>query len=56
MKGFRRITAAIAAMLAMIGSAAAFPDVRPGQTVRFAFVQGDDGYRLTKVEPLGGRP
>ena len=37
-------------------SAAAFPDVRPGQTVRFAFVQGDDGYRLTKVEPLRGRP
>ncbi|MBN3830569.1 efflux RND transporter periplasmic adaptor subunit [Burkholderia sp. Ac-20344] len=35
-------------------SATAFPDVKPGQTVRFAFMQGDDGYRLTKVEPQGG--
>ncbi|WP_407971700.1 efflux RND transporter periplasmic adaptor subunit [Burkholderia pyrrocinia] len=35
-------------------SAKAFPDVRPGQTVRFAFTQTDDGYRLTKVEPQGG--
>ncbi|KHK59719.1 RND transporter MFP subunit [Burkholderia sp. A9] len=35
-------------------SAHAFPDVKAGQTVRFAFVQGDDGYRLTKVEPQGG--
>ena len=35
-------------------SATAFPDVKPGQTVRFAFTQGDDGYRLTKVEPQGG--
>ncbi|MCR4469686.1 efflux RND transporter periplasmic adaptor subunit [Burkholderia sp. SCN-KJ] len=35
-------------------SAHAFPDVKAGQTVRFAFVQRDDGYRLTKVEPQGG--
>ncbi|MGU7784407.1 efflux RND transporter periplasmic adaptor subunit [Burkholderia sp. PU8-34] len=35
-------------------SAGAFPDVKAGQTVRFAFTQADDGYRLTKVEPLGG--
>ena len=35
-------------------AATAFPDVKPGQTVRFAFTQGDDGYRLTKVEPQGG--
>ncbi|MBN3768210.1 efflux RND transporter periplasmic adaptor subunit [Burkholderia sp. Se-20378] len=35
-------------------SATAFPDVKPGQTVRFAFTQSDDGYRLTKVEPQGG--
>ncbi|MCA8088590.1 efflux RND transporter periplasmic adaptor subunit [Burkholderia cenocepacia] len=35
-------------------SAHAFPDVKPGQTVRFAFTQADDGYRLTKVEPQGG--
>ncbi|HDR9498700.1 TPA: efflux RND transporter periplasmic adaptor subunit [Burkholderia cepacia] len=35
-------------------SAAAFPGVKPGQTVRFAFTQTDDGYRLTKVEPQGG--
>ncbi|UTV58590.1 efflux RND transporter periplasmic adaptor subunit [Burkholderia arboris] len=35
-------------------SARAFPDVRPGQTVRFAFTQTDDGYRLTKIEPQGG--
>jgi len=37
-------------------SATAFPDVKPGQTARFAFVQSDDGYRLTKVDPLGGKP
>ncbi|WP_321859862.1 efflux RND transporter periplasmic adaptor subunit [Burkholderia cenocepacia] len=36
-------------------SARAFPDVKPGQTVRFAFTQTDDGYRLTKVEPQGGQ-
>ncbi|WP_175874420.1 efflux RND transporter periplasmic adaptor subunit [Burkholderia sp. BCC0397] len=35
-------------------SAHAFPDVKPGQTVRFAFTQTDDGYRLTKVESQGG--
>ncbi|MBJ9963321.1 efflux RND transporter periplasmic adaptor subunit [Burkholderia seminalis] len=35
-------------------SARAFPDVKPGQTARFAFMQTDDGYRLTKVEPHGG--
>ncbi|WP_241290282.1 efflux RND transporter periplasmic adaptor subunit [Burkholderia stabilis] len=35
-------------------SAQAFPDVKPGETVRFAFTQTDDGYRLTKVEPQGG--
>ncbi|HDR9487570.1 TPA: efflux RND transporter periplasmic adaptor subunit [Burkholderia aenigmatica] len=35
-------------------SAGAFPDVKPGQTVRFAFTPSDDGYRLTKVEPQGG--
>ncbi|WP_423395324.1 efflux RND transporter periplasmic adaptor subunit [Burkholderia sp. LMG 21824] len=35
-------------------SATAFPDVKPGQTVRFAFTRNDDGYRLTKVEPQGG--
>ncbi|AOI77021.1 efflux RND transporter periplasmic adaptor subunit [Burkholderia sp. NRF60-BP8] len=35
-------------------SVRAFPDVKPGQTVRFAFTQTDDGYRLTKVEPQGG--
>ncbi|RQS16451.1 efflux RND transporter periplasmic adaptor subunit [Burkholderia sp. Bp9002] len=32
----------------------AFPDVKPGQTVRFVFKQTDDGYQLTKVEPSGG--
>ncbi|CDY74628.1 Cobalt/zinc/cadmium efflux RND transporter, membrane fusion protein, CzcB family [Caballeronia glathei] len=31
----------------------AFPDVKPGETVRFAFRQSDDGYQLTKVEPVG---
>ncbi|VWC22382.1 putative cation efflux protein [Burkholderia lata] len=35
-------------------SATAFPDVKPGQTVRFAFTQSGDGYRLTKIEPQGG--
>ncbi|KVL40541.1 efflux RND transporter periplasmic adaptor subunit [Burkholderia sp. MSMB1835] len=35
-------------------SAHAFADVKPGQTVRFAFTQTDDGYRLTKVEQQGG--
>jgi Cu(I)/Ag(I) efflux system membrane fusion protein len=32
----------------------AFPDVKPGQTVHFVFRQSDDGYQLTKVEPVGG--
>ncbi len=32
----------------------AFPDVKSGQTVHFAFKQTDDGYQLTKVEPSGG--
>lgn len=35
-------------------SPAAFPDVKPGQTVHFVFRQSDDGYQLTKVEPVGG--
>ena len=35
-------------------SPAAFPDVKPGQTVHFVFKQSDDGYELTKVEPVGG--
>ncbi|KWZ44415.1 efflux transporter periplasmic adaptor subunit [Burkholderia savannae] len=33
---------------------AAFANVKPGDTVRFAFQGTDDGYRLTKVEPIGG--
>ncbi|KWF01060.1 RND transporter MFP subunit [Burkholderia ubonensis] len=32
----------------------AFPDVKAGQPVHFAFKQSDDGYQLTKVEPIGG--
>ncbi|WP_431824331.1 efflux RND transporter periplasmic adaptor subunit [Burkholderia sp. F1] len=32
----------------------AFSDVKAGQTVRFVFRQSDDGYPLTKVEPIGG--
>jgi Cu(I)/Ag(I) efflux system membrane fusion protein len=35
-------------------SPAAFPDVKPGQTVHFVFRQSDDGYQLTRVEPVGG--
>ncbi|MFM0484883.1 efflux RND transporter periplasmic adaptor subunit [Paraburkholderia strydomiana] len=35
-------------------SPTAFPDVKPGQTVHFVFRQSDDGYQLTKVEPVGG--
>ena len=31
----------------------AFPDIKPGQTAHFAFRQSDDGYLLTKVEPVG---
>ncbi|KLU23395.1 RND transporter MFP subunit [Caballeronia mineralivorans PML1(12)] len=34
-------------------SADAFPDVKTGETVHFAFKQSDDGYELTKVEPVG---
>ncbi|WP_321945774.1 efflux RND transporter periplasmic adaptor subunit [Paraburkholderia sp. J10-1] len=34
-------------------SSGAFPDVKPGQTVHFVFRQSDDGYQLTKVEPVG---
>lgn len=34
-------------------SATAFPDVKAGETVHFAFKQSDDGYELTKVEPMG---
>ncbi|PAJ77100.1 efflux RND transporter periplasmic adaptor subunit [Burkholderia ubonensis] len=32
----------------------AFPGVKAGQTVHFVFTQSDDGYQLTKVEPIGG--
>ncbi|RKP46537.1 efflux RND transporter periplasmic adaptor subunit [Trinickia fusca] len=32
----------------------AFPNVKAGQTVHFVFKQSDDGYQLTKVEPVGG--
>ncbi|WP_198391833.1 copper-binding protein, partial [Burkholderia ubonensis] len=32
----------------------AFADVKAGQTVHFVFKQSDDGYQLTKVEPIGG--
>ncbi|MBY4696553.1 efflux RND transporter periplasmic adaptor subunit [Burkholderia latens] len=32
----------------------AFQDVKVGQTVHFVFKQSDDGYQLTKVEPVGG--
>ncbi|PYE14794.1 Cu(I)/Ag(I) efflux system membrane fusion protein [Paraburkholderia silvatlantica] len=34
-------------------SSGAFPDVKPGQTVHFVFRQSDEGYQLTKVEPVG---
>jgi membrane fusion protein, copper/silver efflux system len=34
-------------------STTAFPDVKAGETVHFAFKQSDDGYELTKVEPIG---
>ncbi|CAJ3244384.1 RND family efflux transporter MFP subunit [Burkholderia pseudomallei] len=33
---------------------AAFANVKAGDTVRFAFEASGDGYRLTKVEPVGG--
>ena len=32
----------------------AFPDVKVGDAVHFVFKQSDDGYQLTKVEPVGG--
>jgi Cu(I)/Ag(I) efflux system membrane fusion protein len=32
----------------------AFPDVKPGQTVHFVFKRSDDGYQVTKIEPVGG--
>jgi Cu(I)/Ag(I) efflux system membrane fusion protein len=32
----------------------AFADVKPGQTAHFVFKKSDDGYALTKVEPMGG--
>ncbi|MDN7176728.1 efflux RND transporter periplasmic adaptor subunit [Caballeronia sp. SEWSISQ10-4 2] len=32
----------------------AFPDVKAGDAVHFVFKQSDDGYQLTKVEPVGG--
>ncbi|MFM0033982.1 efflux RND transporter periplasmic adaptor subunit [Paraburkholderia strydomiana] len=35
-------------------SPTAFPDVKPGQTVHFVFRQSDEGYQLTRVEPVGG--
>lgn len=35
-------------------SPTAFADVKPGQTLHFVFRQTDDGYQLTKVEPVGG--
>jgi Cu(I)/Ag(I) efflux system membrane fusion protein len=35
-------------------SPAAFPEVKAGQVVHFVFKQSDDGYQLTKVEPVGG--
>jgi membrane fusion protein, copper/silver efflux system len=33
-------------------SATAFPDVKAGETVHFVFKQSNDGYQLTKVEPV----
>ncbi|WP_237174028.1 efflux RND transporter periplasmic adaptor subunit [Paracandidimonas lactea] len=35
-------------------SATAFPEVKIGQTARFAFKQSSDGYELTSVEPTTG--
>ncbi|SAK92837.1 RND family efflux transporter MFP subunit [Caballeronia arationis] len=35
-------------------SPTAFPEVKTGETVHFVFRQSDDGYQLTKVEPVGG--
>jgi Cu(I)/Ag(I) efflux system membrane fusion protein len=33
-------------------SPTAFADVKPGETVHFAFRQSDDGYQLTKVDRM----
>jgi membrane fusion protein, copper/silver efflux system len=35
-------------------SSTAFPDIKVGDSVHFVFRQSDDGYQLTKVEPVGG--
>ncbi|MGB3288622.1 MAG: efflux RND transporter periplasmic adaptor subunit [Burkholderiaceae bacterium] len=35
-------------------SAASFPDVKVGQTVRFVFKPSSEGYELTQVEPIAG--
>jgi membrane fusion protein, copper/silver efflux system len=35
-------------------SPTALPDVTVGEAVHFVFKQSDDGYQLTKVEPVGG--
>lgn len=35
-------------------SAAAFPDITVGQTVRFVFKPSSEGYELTQVEPIAG--
>jgi Cu(I)/Ag(I) efflux system membrane fusion protein len=35
-------------------SPTAFPDVKVGNSDHFVFRQSDDGYQLTKVEPVGG--
>jgi Cu(I)/Ag(I) efflux system membrane fusion protein len=35
-------------------SPTAFPDVKLGNVDHFVFRQSDDGYQLTKVEPVGG--
>ncbi|RKF35711.1 efflux RND transporter periplasmic adaptor subunit [Paraburkholderia fungorum] len=35
-------------------SPTAFPDIKAGEAVHFVFRQSDDGYLLTKVEPVGG--
>ena len=35
-------------------SAAAFPDVKVGDSVHFVFRRSDDGYQLTQIEPVGG--
>jgi len=35
-------------------SPTAFPDITVGEAVHFVFKTSDDGYQLTKVEPMGG--